>query len=65
MPIAVRIGNMAAVVSEDSPSVTTSIHRNQTRYMLAREGYAVAMLPADTVKNASRTQVNGQLPKVA
>jgi hypothetical protein len=55
MPIATRIGQMAVYVSEDSPTVTTTIHRNNVRELLLREGYRISDMPRDAVKTASQS----------
>lgn len=53
MPIAVKIGDRAMLVSQESPTVTTTIHRNDTRSILLNHGYNVAMVDAAVVKRAA------------
>ena len=53
MPIAVKVGERAAFVSQESPTVTTSIHRNEVRHLLCNHGFAVAMCDASVVKKAA------------
>jgi hypothetical protein len=56
MPIAVKMAPRSAFVSKDSPSVTTSIHRNNVLYLLSLEGWASAKVSADEVKRASKIE---------
>jgi hypothetical protein len=53
MPIAVRTAT-GIKVSQDSPTVTTTIHRNNVRDLLSRAGLTVEMVPASAVRSAAQ-----------
>lgn len=52
MPLAVRTGPKTAIVSNSSPSVTTSCHLGGVRYLLAMEGYTVTQVSREEVEAA-------------
>lgn len=54
MPIAVRTGPTSAIVSKDSPTVTTSCHLGGVRTLLHLEGFTYELQGRETVKAASQ-----------